>query len=232
VLARERLPVDYLELVLLDEAIDQNIVRAVTSYARTRERMLQALERISQAALESEDEEGFLSRLLEVLMGAAVSVEGVSILLREGGKFRLRGRDGGWAPGSSSPRASTSPWTTGITGLTASRRQPVAVRFASSHPLLRNERVRRLGLRAAYCVPMIHRGEVIGVAHMGSRTVFEFSESDLLLLPHHDCAGHGLRRPHAAGGARAGGPGRGPADPGGAAARGGAARAAHRGGGA
>jgi len=181
VLARERLPVDYGELVLLDEAIDQGIVRAVTGYARTRERMLQALERICQAALESEDVEGFLSRLLEVLVGAAVSVEGASILLREGDRFRLRAATGVGAREQLAEGFDIAV-DDGITGLTASRRQPLALRSAASHPLLRSERVRRLGLRAAYSVPMIHRGEVIGVAHMGSRTVFEFSESDLLLF--------------------------------------------------
>jgi signal transduction histidine kinase len=180
-LARERLPVDYEELVLLDEAIDQGIVRAVTSYARTRERMLQALERICQAALESEDVDGFLSRLLEVLVGATVAVEGASILLREGNTFRLRAATGLGAR-EQLAEGFDIDIEDGLTGLTARKREPVAVRFVSSHPLLRSERVRRLGLRAAYCVPMIHRGEVIGVAHMGSRTVFEFSESDLLLF--------------------------------------------------
>jgi PAS domain S-box-containing protein len=181
VLAREGLRVDYEELVLLDEAIDQGIVQAVTGYARTRERMLRALERISQAALESDDLDSFLSRLLEVLMGAALGVEGASILLREGDRFRLRAATGLGAREQLAEGYDIG-LDEGLTGWTASRRQPVAVRFASSHPLLRNERVRRLGLRAAYCVPMMHRGEVIGVANMGSRTVFAFSESDLLFF--------------------------------------------------
>ena len=181
VLARQRLSVDYAELVLMEEAIDQGIVRAVTSYAHTRERMLQALEGISQAALESEDVDGFLARLLEVLVGATVDVDGASILLREGDRFRLRA-----AVGQSSREQLAEGFDMGLdeglTGWTASKRQPVMVRVASAHPLLRNERVRQAGVRASYSIPMMHRGEVIGVAHMGSRTSFDFSESDLLLF--------------------------------------------------
>ena len=42
--------------------------------------------------------------------------------------------------------------------------------------------IRRKGVKALYGVPMIHRGKVIGVAHIGSLTAPDFSEADKLLF--------------------------------------------------
>ncbi|HEY0096151.1 MAG TPA: ATP-binding protein, partial [Archangium sp.] len=44
------------------------------------------------------------------------------------------------------------------------------------------EPLRGLGIRAAYSVPLTHGETLIGVAHMASRTAFDFSESDKLLF--------------------------------------------------
>ncbi|MFY0572157.1 ATP-binding protein [Archangium lansingense] len=171
----------FIELELLDDTIDQGIIGAITSYAHVRERMLQALERVSRAALESEDLDTFLPRLLQLLMETAVAVDGASILLREGEQMRLRaavglGAEQALAEGFSIPRDQ------GLTGQTASERQPREVRSAATHPQLSYEPLRKLGIRAAYSVPLNQGEMLIGVAHMSSRTVFDFSESDKLLF--------------------------------------------------
>ncbi|MCY1082687.1 ATP-binding protein [Archangium lansingense] len=171
----------FIELELLDDTIDQGIIGAITSYAHVRERMLQALERVSRAALESEDLDTFLPRLLQLLMETAVAVDGASILLREGEQMRLRaavglGAEQALAEGFRIPRDQ------GLTGQTASERQPREVRSAATHPQLSYEPLRELGIRAAYSVPLTQGEMLIGVAHMSSRTVFDFSESDKLLF--------------------------------------------------
>ncbi|HYO71990.1 MAG TPA: ATP-binding protein [Archangium sp.] len=124
------------ELELLDETIDQGIITALAHYTHMRERMLGALERVSQAALESEDLDTFLPRLLQVLRETAVAVDGASILLREGERLRLR----------------------------------AAVGLGAKQAL------------ATYSVPLLRGETIAGVAHMASRTVFDFSEADKLLF--------------------------------------------------
>ncbi|HEX5749889.1 MAG TPA: ATP-binding protein [Archangium sp.] len=169
------------ELELMDEAIDQGIITAITYYARTRERMMQALERVSQAALESEDLDTFLPRLLNVLMETAVAVDGASILLREGERLRLRAAVGLGAEQALAEGASL-PLNQGLTGQVAAERQPRSVRSVATHPQMLYEPIRELGLRATYSVPLLHGETLAGVAHMASRTVFEFSEADKLLF--------------------------------------------------
>jgi PAS domain S-box-containing protein len=180
-LQRHRLWPTFAELELLDEAIDQGIMRAVTSYARVRERMLKALERVSQAALESQDVDTFLPKLLGVLLEAAVAVEGASILLREGEWLRLRSAVG---PGAQRALAEDFrlPLGQGLSGQVATTRRPLDVHSPSTHPLLSYDVIRELGLRAVYSVPLVNGENLIGVAHMSSRTVSAFSESDKLLF--------------------------------------------------
>jgi PAS domain S-box-containing protein len=168
-------------LELLDETIDQGIISAINRYAQVRERMRQALERVSQAELESEDLDTFLPRLLQVLMETAVAVDGASILLREGERLRLRAAVGLGARQALEADFSL-PLDQGLTGQVATGRQPRSVRSAATHPLLSYEPIRELGLRAAYSVPLLQGETLVGVAHMASRTVFDFSESDKRLF--------------------------------------------------
>ena len=172
---------DFTELELLDEGIDQGIISAITTYAHVRERMLQALERVSRVALESEDLDTFLSRLLKVLMETAVAVDGTSILLREGDRLRLRAAAGLGAQRALAEGVSM-PLEQGLTGQVAIGLQPRSVRSAATHPLLGYEPIRALGPRAVYSVPLMQGQTLIGVAHMASRTVFDFSEPDKLLF--------------------------------------------------
>ncbi|MFL5353615.1 ATP-binding protein [Archangium sp.] len=171
----------FTELELLDESIDQGVIQAVSSYAQMRERLLQALERVSRAALESEDVDTFLPKLLRVLMEVAVSVDGASILLREGDRLRLRA-----AAGLGAARALgedfSLPVDQGLTGKVATERRAREVRSVATDPELGYDFLRELGLRAAYSVPLQHGEELIGVAHMSSRTVFDFNDSDKLLF--------------------------------------------------
>ncbi|PTL83293.1 ATP-binding protein [Vitiosangium sp. GDMCC 1.1324] len=172
----------FTELELLDEAIDQGVIHAITSYAQVRERMLQALERVSQAALESEDVDTFLPKLLKVLMEVDVAVDAASILLREG-EDRLRVRA---AEGLGAEEGMAANYTLrigeGLTGKVAAERRPLTLRSVSNHPDLAYDVIRRLGIRAAYSVPLLHGETLVGVAHMSSTTVYDFSESDKLLF--------------------------------------------------
>ena len=173
------LPLDLLEW--LEEAVQQGLSRIITHHTRVRERRFEALERVSEAARESEGLDAFLPRLLGVLMEAVATVDGASILLREGDTLRLRAAAGIGAE-QALAEGITLPLDQGFTGRVATERHPLSLRSASTYPGLGYDALRRLGLRAAYSVPLFHDERVIGVAHMSSRTVFDLEESDKLLF--------------------------------------------------
>src|SRR6218665_1915899 len=180
-LMREGLWPEFTELELINNVLDQALMRATSLYAHVHERMLKALEPVSETTLESEDIDSFLPRLLRVLQEAVMPMDGASILLREGNELRLRA-----AVGLGAHQAMASGFhmnlDEGLSGHVAHERRPHLVRMAAHHPELRSELVRQLGVRAAYSVPLLHGDTLIGVAHMCSRTVFDFSSSDQLIF--------------------------------------------------
>ncbi|MBM7112938.1 sensor histidine kinase [Archangium primigenium] len=169
------------ELEWLHEVLDRGLARATALYTHVHERMLEALERVSEATLASEDLDGFLPKLLRVLQDAVPPVDGASILLREGDGLRLRAAVGVGANEALAMGVQLG-LDEGVSGHVAHARRPLLVHEAARHPELRSELVRQLGVRAAYSVPLEHEGALVGVAHMCSRTVFDFSPSDQLLF--------------------------------------------------
>jgi signal transduction histidine kinase/DNA-binding response OmpR family regulator len=150
-------------------------VRGVQVRERTRERdeairRLVALERISTAALETDDLPTLLRELLVVFLSAADAADTATIHLREGDRLRVAASVG-VAEGPASV-----PFGMGFVGTIASTGRPlrmpldVAVRSATSdgppqgHP--------------AFGVPLVANGEVLGVASMGSASAAEFSEAE------------------------------------------------------
>ncbi|WP_224362795.1 sensor histidine kinase [Hyalangium versicolor] len=166
-------------LALLDELIDQAVTRSVLSYSRLRERTLNALDRMMQAALESPDEDTLLQRLLALLMESALQVDSATILLREDGTLRVRAATGLEAEKTVGQRVRVGE---GFAGRVAAERRPLAVRSASTDPLLKEEALGQLGLHALYGVPLLEGDHLVGVAYMGSRTAYAFSEADTLLF--------------------------------------------------
>jgi signal transduction histidine kinase/DNA-binding response OmpR family regulator len=152
--------------------------------ARTREldeaqRRLAAFERISTAALETDDFEPFLHTLLTVFLDAADSADTVSILLRRRDELRTHASIG------MSEDVETHfavPVGAGIAGKIAATGRPLFLAQDEIAALALSPWLRRAGLRALYGVPLVYEGEVIGVAHIGSTTAIDFSESEKCLL--------------------------------------------------
>ncbi|WP_224244949.1 sensor histidine kinase [Hyalangium gracile] len=166
-------------LLLLDELLDQAVTRSVLSYSRLRERTLNALDRMMQAALESPDLDTLLHRLLTLLMESAMQVNSATILLREDGMLRVRAAMGLDAEQTVGQRVRIGEC---FAGRVAAERKPLAVRSASTDPLLKEEALGQLGLHALYGVPLLDGEHLVGVAYMGSRTAYAFSEADTLLF--------------------------------------------------
>lgn len=166
-------------LALLDELIDQATTRAVQSYSRLRERSLNALDGMMQAAQDSPDEDTLLQRLLTLLMESAVRVDSAIILLREDGTLRVRAAQGQEAEKLVGHRVRVGE---GFAGQVAAERRPLAVRSDSAEPLLKEEALGHLGLHALYGLPLMDGDYLFGVAYMGSRTSYAFSEADRLVF--------------------------------------------------
>ncbi|HEX5745994.1 MAG TPA: PAS domain-containing protein [Archangium sp.] len=167
------------EVVYFNRTFDEAVTTSVSRYARARTRTLVALDRLSEAALGTEDLDTFLPRLLRVILETTEPVDTVTLLLREGDVLRVRASVG-------LEELVTSGFSLrvgeGFSGTIAAERRPREVRSASTDPLVRSQVPRDHGLRALYGVPLLQGGEVLGVAHMGSRTAFEFSHEDKLLF--------------------------------------------------
>ncbi len=168
------------EIQRLNRAIDDTLARSVDRFARARERTLRALDQVSSVALGTSDLNAFLSKLLTVLLENTEAVDSTAILLKDdGGLLRARaavGLEEEVAQGFSLPVG------VGFSGTVAQKKEPLLLRDAVSDPLVQSPVIKRRGVHALYGVPLIHEDEVIGVAHMGSRTAFEFSEMDKQLF--------------------------------------------------
>ena len=162
---------------IFHEAVDEAVAASVSRFMRARERTVQALDRVSAAAIGSPDLPTLLPRLLQVLQETVPVVDAVGVLLREGDVLRMAS-----AVGISLEEGLSVRMGEGVSGLAATTRQPVLVRDAAKDPRVRSEALRQSGLRALYAVPLVLEEELLGVAHMGSRSSHEFSEEDLLLF--------------------------------------------------
>jgi PAS domain S-box-containing protein len=159
------------------EAMDEAVAASVSRYARTRERTLQALDRISTAALGSADVAGFLPRLLQVLRETVPAVDVAAVLLRDRDGLRVESVAGeGMVPGSRVPMGQ------GFCGTIAATREPLRVSEAVSDARVTEPYLREVGLRALYGVPLVLHEELLGVALMGSRASSELSQEDVLLF--------------------------------------------------
>ena len=168
------------ELGVLNRAIDQAVILAVSRFTAARQRTLEALDRVSSVAVASGDLQGFLTRLLEVVRETTEAVDTVAILLKqEDGRLHLAASVG-LAPELS--RGFVQEIGEGFAGKIAAETKPLLLRDGSASPLLLNRGLRERGLRVLYGVPLVEGGEVVGVAHMGSQTAADFSEQDRLIL--------------------------------------------------
>ena len=167
------------EVERLNEAIDEVIEKSVAAYAKARERTLVALDRISASALGTGDLKTFLPKLLAVLLETTEAADLATVLLKQGGRLILTTSVGALA---NEEDGFSLAFNEGFAGKVVTERRPVLLRLASEDPLVLNPAIKEAGTKALYGVPLIHEGEVIGVAKMGSRSAHDFSDDDKQLF--------------------------------------------------
>ena len=168
------------EVRRLDQAIDEILAISMDRFARARERTLLALDRVSSVSWEAGDLGTFLHQLMAVVLETVAAVDMVSLLLKDEAEvLHVRAAIG---LGETRALGFSVRVGQGFAGQVAQRREPMLLRDASQDPRVLNPSIREQGIHALYGVPLIHQGEVIGVAQLGSRSAYEFSEDDQQLF--------------------------------------------------
>jgi signal transduction histidine kinase len=165
-------------VALLNRALDAALTEAVEHFQRARERLMTAMDRVSTETVGSFSLDQLLESLMRIMMETSPAVDSVAILLREGERLRVRSaiglikeREAGFSLAIGE----------GFSGTVSRTREPVTLRDAAHDPLVASQFIRDLGLRALYGVPLVD-GDLIGVAHIGSLTSYQFSDEDRLLF--------------------------------------------------
>ena len=151
---------------------------------RTRERdeairRLVAFERIATAALVTTDLSAFLNELLEVFLSAADAADSACILLRNGDTLDVRAcvDENGGVEERLSMRIGE-----GFAGQVAQTGSPFELADAAASDLVQSKWLRSRGTKGLFGVPLLQEGEVIGVAHIGSRRAATFPDVDRRLF--------------------------------------------------
>ena len=161
------------------ETIDGAVSESVQYYAQQRNRILVALDRLTTSSPIGLPLQELLNRLLTVFVESSEAVDCSTILLVEDNRLRVRASIGLMI--EVDPAFSLAIGE-GFSGRIAATREPATLRQASDDPLVLSLHLRKGGVRALYGVPLIFNKEVLGVAHMGSRTAFDFSDEDRALF--------------------------------------------------
>jgi signal transduction histidine kinase len=166
-----------LELKQLNSALDQSIAEAAARSAARRQRMLAALDRIWTASLGNSARDLFLQQLIQVAPEVSEVVDSLVVWLRHDDELRAHA-----SLGVKHVR-STFEIGEGFAGTIAKDAEPHYLRSDGSGSLnTMDEGLAPKGTLALYGVPLIHEGSVLGVMQMGTRSAFEFSEEERLLL--------------------------------------------------
>ena len=151
---------------------------------RTRERdeairRLVAFERIATAALVTTELSAFLKELLEIFLSAGDAADTACILLRDGQTLDVRACVDSRGPVEERLSMRIGD---GFAGKIAQTGSSLELADASTSDLVRSQWLRSSGTKGLYGVPLLHDGEVIGVAHIGSRRATTFPDVDRRLF--------------------------------------------------
>jgi signal transduction histidine kinase len=163
----------------------QEKVRRAQLATRTRERdlavrRLVAFERIATAALDAGDLDVLLRELLGVFLSAAEAADSAAVLLRKGDLLEARAVVGLGVPAGGGEPPSLRIGE-GFSGAIAAERRPLEIDGRGA-PLLRAAFPHAREVWALYGVPLLHEGEVVGVAQIGSTRAHGFCDAEKRLF--------------------------------------------------
>jgi PAS domain S-box-containing protein len=163
----------------LDRTLDDAAEDAARRVAETHAALLRGVDAISRASIESRSVDELLARLLDAFIAASCDVTTVTVFLRERDELRVRATLGL----AGVERGMTFRIGEGLPGTAAAEGRPPTLRSgAAGESRAWSDVIRDSGVRATYGVPLVHDGEIIGVAHMGSTRVDAFPREELGLF--------------------------------------------------
>jgi GAF domain-containing protein/anti-sigma regulatory factor (Ser/Thr protein kinase) len=151
--------------------------RVAREAAERATRRLEAVQRVTDAALAYLAEEDLLQELLQ-RVSEILEVDTVAILLLEGESLHARAAKG---IEEEVEQGVQIPFGRGFAGRIAAERRPIAIPDVDHGDIL-NPLLREKGIRSLLGVPLLVQGRVIGVLHVGSLTPREFTADDIDLL--------------------------------------------------
>lgn len=170
---------DVHEFLRLNQAVDRIANQGIARFDQTSDRLFRALNQISSEAFGSSSLDQLLRRLLNVLVQASPTVDSVVILLVQAdGRLHVRAAVG---LVEERDREFSLAVGEGFSGTIAATNKPMFLASAHTDPLVRSQFIRDRGIRALYGVPL-EDGQVIGVAHMGSCTAYDFTHEEKFLF--------------------------------------------------
>lgn len=121
-----------------------------------------------------------LEGILRILVRSIGGIDTIAVLLKEEGDIlRVRAAVG---LDEEARCGFALPIGQGFAGMIAAERTPRLLHHAAVDPLVVSPMLRAAGVRALYGVPLVSRGELLGVAHMGSVTAHDFAEETKALF--------------------------------------------------
>ena len=158
-------------LVALRHSIDRLVLATIERFYEIRMRLLDTIDAIVRQ-YPGESLEKTLQDILRALFKSIDWIDTAAMLLREGDHLHARAAIGLEEEVRSHFKLAIGR---GFAGGIAAERKPRLLHCAMSDPLIANPVIRNAGIRALYGVPLIHGDELLGVAHMGSRSADDFS---------------------------------------------------------
>jgi signal transduction histidine kinase/DNA-binding response OmpR family regulator len=169
----------FVDLYEQRESVSQKQVAVRTRERDEAIRRLVAFERIATAALETSDISSLLSELLHAFTDAADAADSAAILLRDGDFLQVGAAVGAGAERAMGFRVRIGE---GFAGKIAATRAPLELAEASRSGLGDDAWSSGTGIRGSYGVPLLHAGEVLGVAQIGSTRGSSFSDAEKRLF--------------------------------------------------
>jgi signal transduction histidine kinase/DNA-binding response OmpR family regulator len=140
-------------------------------------RRLIAFERIATAALGAPDLGAFLSELLAIFVGAADHADAAAVLLREEQRL-ARVAAVGFGDASSPVSIATCE---SFAAKVARERRPLEIDIRTS-TAVEDAWLRAHGTRGVFAAPLVHQGDLVGVAYIGSQRQTSFTDEEKRLF--------------------------------------------------
>jgi GAF domain-containing protein/anti-sigma regulatory factor (Ser/Thr protein kinase) len=151
------------------------------SAERSARRQLEALQRVTDAALAYLPQDDLLTELLERISEILHSDTAAILMLDESGRtLRARAAKG---IEEEVEQGVTIPVGKGFAGRIAAERRPIIIADLE-HADVVNPILRQKGIRSMLGVPLVIEGRILGVLHVGTLTPRTFTDEDTELLQH------------------------------------------------